>query len=88
MTSGLTVAGQLASRRVHLISRISHPVVVVELLRARLRRLFGVFPNASAKFTQPSLKPSLLGPHPILPDQSISVIYAAVNFALSKNKLP
>jgi hypothetical protein len=28
--SGLAVAGQLASRRVHLISRISHPVVVVD----------------------------------------------------------
>jgi hypothetical protein len=27
---GLAVAGQLASRRVHLIARISHPVVVVD----------------------------------------------------------
>src|SRR6266545_8038983 len=60
----------------------------LELLGARLPRLFGVFANASTKFTQPGLKPSLLGPHPILRDRSISVIYAAVNFALSKNNLP
>jgi hypothetical protein len=37
---------------------------------------------------QPSLKPSLVGPLPILREQSISVIYSAVNFALDKNKLP
>jgi len=42
----------------------------------------------SAKFAQPSLKPSLLGPLPILRDESISVIYSVVNFALDENELP
>ena len=42
----------------------------------------------SAKFAQPSLKPSLLGPFPILRDKPISVIYSVVNFALDENELP
>jgi hypothetical protein len=66
------------NRNIHLITGR------LQLLRARLLRLFGVFPNASAKFMQPSLKPSLVGPLPILREQSISAIYSAVNFALDK----
>ena len=70
------------NRNIHLITGR------LQLLRARLLRLFGVFPNASAKFMQPSLKSSLLGPFPILREQSISVKYSVVNFALDENELP
>jgi hypothetical protein len=38
--------------------------------------------------TQPLLEPSLLWPVPILPREPISVICAAVHFALKKNTLP
>src|SRR5262245_1428796 len=41
-----------------------------------------------ADITQPLLKPSLLWPVPILPGEPISVIRAAVYFALKKNELP
>jgi hypothetical protein len=38
--------------------------------------------------TQPLLEPSLPRPVPILPREPISVICAAVHFALKKNTLP
>jgi hypothetical protein len=38
--------------------------------------------------TQPLLKPSLPWPIPILPREPISVIRAAIHFALKKNNLP
>src|SRR6266511_4189066 len=53
----------------------------LELLRARLPRLFGVFANASTKFTQPSLKPSLLGPHPNRGGGSLSPVPPSRNVA-------
>jgi hypothetical protein len=41
-----------------------------------------------ADITQPLLKPSLPWPIPILPREPISVIRAAIHFALKKNNLP
>jgi hypothetical protein len=38
--------------------------------------------------TQPLLEPGLLWPAPVLPREPISVILAAIHFALKKNKLP
>jgi hypothetical protein len=42
----------------------------------------------SPEITQPHLKPSFLGPSPILRKEAISVIGTIVHFALYKNKLP
>jgi hypothetical protein len=38
--------------------------------------------------TQPLLEPGLLWPAPVLPREPISVIRAAIHFALKKNELP
>jgi hypothetical protein len=42
----------------------------------------------SPEITQPHLKPSFLGPSPILREEAISIIGTIVHFALYKNKLP